>query len=59
MNKKFLIVLEVTWIITGVLCLIAGIRYASGPGNNKTFVFFLLAVVSFLFAWFRERERKK
>jgi hypothetical protein len=59
MNKKFLIVLEVTWIITGVLCLIAGIRYASGPCNNKTFVFFLLAVVSFLFAWFRERERKK
>ena len=59
MNRKYLIVLEVIWIITGILCLIAGIRYATGKGGNKTIIFFLLAGVSFLFAWFRDRERKK
>jgi len=59
MNRKYLIVLEVIWIITGVLCLIAGIRYATGQGGKKTFIFLLLAAVSFLFAWFRDRERKK
>jgi hypothetical protein len=59
MNKRYLIVLEVIWIITGILCLIAGIRYATGPGGKKTFIFFLLAAVSFLFAWFRDREKKK
>jgi hypothetical protein len=59
MNKRYFIVLEVIWIITGVFCLFAGIRYATGPGGKKTFIFFLLAAVSFLFAWFRDRERKK
>jgi hypothetical protein len=59
MNKRYLIVLEVIWIITGVFCIIAGIKYAIGPGGKKTFIFFLLAAVSFLFAWFRDRERKK
>jgi hypothetical protein len=59
MNKKYLIVLEAVWIVTGMLCLIAAIRYATGPGGNKTFIFFLFAAVSFLFAWLRDRERKK
>jgi uncharacterized membrane protein YkgB len=59
MNKKYMLVLEVIWIITGILCLVAGFRYAAGSGGNRTFIFFLLATVSFLFAWFRDRERKK
>jgi hypothetical protein len=59
MNKRYLIVLEFIWIATGTLCLIAGIRYATGAGGKKTYIFFLLAAVSFLFAWLRDRERKK
>jgi hypothetical protein len=59
MSKKYHIILEIVWIVTGILCLFAGIRYAIGSGGNKTFVFFLLAAVSFLFAWYRDRERKK
>jgi Ca2+/Na+ antiporter len=59
MNKRYLIILEVIWIVTGILCLIAGIRYATRSGGNKTYIFFLLAIVSFLFAWLRDRERKK
>jgi hypothetical protein len=59
MNKRYLIILEVIWIVTGILCLIVGIRYATGSGGNKTYIFFLLAAVSFLFAWLRDRERKK
>lgn len=59
MNKKFLILLEVVWIVTGILCLFAGIKYATGSGGKITYIFFLLAVVSFLFAWYRDRERKK
>ena len=46
MNKRYLIILEVIWIVTGILCLIAGIRYATRSGGNKTYIFFLLAVVS-------------
>ncbi|MGD0341351.1 MAG: hypothetical protein ABSA76_06565 [Bacteroidales bacterium] len=59
MNKRYLLIIEVIWIVTGILCLIAGIRYATGRGGNKTYIFFLLAAVSFLFAWLRDRQRKK
>jgi hypothetical protein len=59
MNKKFLILLEVVWILTGILCLLAGIKLATGTGGKIMYIFFLLAVVSFLFAWYRDKERKK
>jgi hypothetical protein len=59
MSKKFLLILEIIWILTGVLCLGAGIRYAISPGGGMTFIFLIMAAISFLFAWFRDRERKK
>lgn len=59
MSKKYLLILEIVWIITGILAIAAGIRYALVTGGAGTLVFVLLALVSFLFAWFRHRERKK
>ncbi|OFY66468.1 MAG: hypothetical protein A2V64_13135 [Bacteroidetes bacterium RBG_13_43_22] len=59
MNKKFLLILEIIWIITGILCIAAGIRYIIKDGGKMSFVFPLLALISFLFAWLRHRERKK
>jgi hypothetical protein len=59
MNRKFNILLEVVWILTGLLCLYAGIRLALGKGGTPMYVFFLLGIVSFLFAWYRDKERKK
>jgi hypothetical protein len=59
MNKKFLLALEIIWITTGTLAILTGIRYAVKTGGNKTFVFAALALISFLFAWLRHRERKK
>lgn len=59
MNRKFHIVLEVVWLLTGFLCLYAGIRLAFGTRGMPMYIFFALAVVSFLFAWFRDKERKK
>jgi hypothetical protein len=59
MNKKFLLVLEIIWITTGVLSIAAGIRYAFRTGGAGIIVFALLALISFLFAWFRHRQRKK
>jgi hypothetical protein len=52
--------MEIIWIITGILCVIGGIRLAlSGGGGNKIFVFAVMAMVSFAFAWFRHNKRKK
>ena len=59
MHKKTLLVLEIIWIIVGVCCIAAGIRFAIITGGNKVFIFILMALVSFAFAWVRHRQRKK
>lgn len=59
MNKKLLLILEIVWIITGVLCLAAGVRSIANDGGNLSFIFPILALVSFFFAWLRHKERKK
>jgi Flp pilus assembly protein TadB len=59
MNKKHLLILEITWAVTGLLCIAAGIRYAIVTGGSRIFIFIIMAVISFLFAWKRHRERKK
>jgi hypothetical protein len=60
MNKKYLLILEIIWIITGILCIGAGVRFAlSNQGSFKILIFILMAAISFLFAWLRHRERKK
>jgi hypothetical protein len=59
MSKKHLLILEIIWASTGILCIAAGIRYAITTGGSRIFIFILMALISFLFAWLRHRERKK
>jgi hypothetical protein len=59
MNKKALLVLEIIWITVGVLSLVAGIFYGIKTGGSKTFVFLLMGLVSFVFAYIRHSQRKK
>jgi len=59
MHKKNLLVLEIIWIIVGVGCIAAGIRFAIMTGGNRVFIFILMALISFAFAWMRHRQRKK
>jgi hypothetical protein len=59
MNKKSLLILESVWIIVGIICIAAGIRYAILTGGSGVFIFILMALVSFTFAWVRHRQRKK
>jgi hypothetical protein len=59
MNKKSLLVLEIVWIIVGILCIAEGIRFAILTGGSRVFIFILMALVSFVFAWMRHRQRKK
>jgi hypothetical protein len=57
-NSSFL-VLEIIWIVTGVLCIGAGIRFALTTGGNKIFIFAFMSLISFVFAWLRHKQRKK
>jgi hypothetical protein len=59
MRNSSLLVLEIIWIATGVLCIGAGIRLALTTGGNKIFIFALMALISFVFAWLRHKQRKK
>jgi hypothetical protein len=59
MRKSSLIVLEIVWIATGILSLGAGIRFAITTGGSKVFIFAIMALVSFVFAWIRHKQRKK
>jgi len=59
MRNSSLLVLEIIWIATGVLCIAAGIRYAMAGSGSKIPIFALMAFVSFIFAWLRDKQRKK
>jgi len=59
MRNSYLFILEIIWWATGAASLAAGIRFAFTEGGAKTFIFILMAAVSFLFAWIRHKQRKK
>jgi hypothetical protein len=59
MRNSSILILEIIWIVTGILCIVAGIRYAVTSGSSKIPIFALMAVICFVFAWLRDRQRKK
>jgi ABC-type Mn2+/Zn2+ transport system permease subunit len=59
MRNSSILILEIIWIATGVLCIIAGIRFAYTNGPDKIPLFALMALVCFVFAWIKDRQRKK
>ncbi|HUV01717.1 MAG TPA: hypothetical protein VMW32_12200 [Bacteroidales bacterium] len=60
MSNRSLLILEIVWIITGILCVAAAIRFAIINGySNRILILALMAFISFLFAWMRHRQRKK
>jgi hypothetical protein len=59
MRNSSLLILEIIWIATGTLSVGAAVKTALTSGGNKIFIFALMALISFLFAWLRHKERKK
>jgi hypothetical protein len=59
MRNSTLLILEIIWITTGVLCVAAGIRFSIISGGPKIFIFAFMALISFVFAWVRHKQRKK
>ena len=52
--------MEIVWIGTGILSIAAGIRYVIASGSSsKILIFALMALVCFVFAWIRHKQRKK
>ena len=59
MRNSSLLAMEIIWIATGVLSVAAAIKFAIGSEGDRTIIFALMGVISFIFAWLRHKQRKK
>jgi len=59
MRNSSLLGIEIIWIVTGIVCVIAAIRAGFTGGGNKIIIFAIMALISFIFAWLRDKQRKK
>jgi len=59
MSNRTLLVVEIIWIAVGILCIATGIRFAITEGGPKIFIFISMALISFVFALIRHKQRKK
>ena len=59
MRNSSLLAMEIIWIATGVLSVAATIKFAIGSEGDRTIIFALMGVISFIFAWLRHKQRKK
>jgi len=59
MRNSSLLVLEIIWIVAGILSIGIAVRIALTGGGNRIWIFSLMALTSFLFAWIRHKQRKK
>lgn len=59
MNKKTLIILEIAWLIIGILCIAAAIHNRINLDGSKFVLFLLMGIASFVMSWYRHNQRKK
>jgi hypothetical protein len=59
MNKSVYFILEVFWLIAGVLSLAAGIHKTIHQGLKESWLFFLISVIGFSMYFIRRNLRKK
>jgi|GEM_PF-338380 len=59
MNKKALMVIEIIWILLGLLCLGIAIREIIINGFSRAWLFLIMSAAAFVLAGIRDRQRKK
>lgn len=59
MNKKSLLLIEIIWIILGLMCLGIAIRETVNAGIGRAWMFYVMAIAAFVLAWIRDSQRKK
>jgi hypothetical protein len=59
MNKQVYLILEIIWLIVGILGLFAGFYQTLQSGLKESWLFFLIAAVGFGMYFMRRNLRKK
>lgn len=58
MNRKSLLLIEIIWIILGLMCLGIAVRETVNAGIGRAWLFYVMAVAAFVLAWIRDSQRK-
>lgn len=58
MKNKLAKILEYTWLISAILAVGAGVHQTIYDGIEKSWVFFLISVISFAMFLFKRKMRK-
>jgi hypothetical protein len=59
MNKRTLIILEILWIVIGVLCVAAAIHNKITSGGERFLILLGMGILAFIMAFVRDRQRRK
>jgi len=59
MNKKSLLLIEIVWIILGLVCLGIAIREITTNGFRQAWLFIVMSAAAFVLARIRDSQRKK
>ena len=59
MNRKSLLLIEIIWIILGLMCLGIAVRETVNAGIGRAWLFYVMAVAAFVLAWVCDSQRKK
>lgn len=59
MNKKSLLLIEIIWILLGLMCLGIAIRETVNNGLGRAWLFFVMSAAALVLAWIRDAQRKK
>lgn len=59
MNKRTLIILEILWIVIGVLCVAASIHNKITSGGERFLILLGMGILAFIMAFVRDRQRRK
>jgi hypothetical protein len=59
MNKKSLLLIEIVWIILGLVCLGIAIREIATNGFRQAWLFIVMSAAAFVLARIRDSQRKK
>ncbi|MFP4489011.1 MAG: hypothetical protein ACLFN1_06875 [Bacteroidales bacterium] len=59
MNKKTLTILEILWIVIGILCIAAAIHNKTKGQGDRFLILIGMGLLAFIMAWLRDRQRKK
>jgi len=57
--NKLAYILEVTWLVLSILCLVIALYTVFSPKSENNYMFFLLSIISFLMYQVRKGRRVK